>query len=266
MAIIASFKNISSSYTTTINKLCERKWQITLLDNHFCWKAAHQTISTLQKPNEKEESESPFWKTFLKRPLTPRNAPESSGFLASHEQTSPQLRKMCKAGCSIASYWRITDPQTTWQTLTREPINGPRTGRVGKLNCFVTNSNRVQESRHGLRSNKLLGSRGHEAWIPATWNGTGPCSTVQRISNSEFVISRVRMADLLLTKASDDYFIHTSPKTKSVKSPLLHHQGTFEILVVSTTLHAKKKKKNISWRQEVTPHKVQSIDKLQINE
>lgn len=49
------------------------------------------------------------------------------------------------------------------------------------------------------------------------------------------------MADLLLTKASDDYFIHTSPKTKSVKSPLLHHQGTFEILVVSMTLHAKKK-------------------------
>lgn len=42
MAIIASFTNVSSSYITTIYTLGERKEQIILLDNHFCWKAAHQ--------------------------------------------------------------------------------------------------------------------------------------------------------------------------------------------------------------------------------
>lgn len=47
MAIIASFTNVSSSYITTIHELGERKGQIILLDNHFCWKAAHQTLQEI---------------------------------------------------------------------------------------------------------------------------------------------------------------------------------------------------------------------------
>lgn len=61
MAIIASFTNIRSSCIATLNTFYERKKKkkrkIILLDNHFCWKASQQTISTLKQKNPRSRRE-----------------------------------------------------------------------------------------------------------------------------------------------------------------------------------------------------------------
>lgn len=157
MAIIASFTNIRSSCIATLNTFYERKKKkrkIILLDNHFCWKASQQTISTLKQKNPRSRREKGrkkknktlfeklnkiwkfIWTTFWTTSVTPHQDKYSwqlrKGFvlLSSCSQAKKLVRKTppwplmfcCWTNLKLCSepkhYGQIRSPQGGGQLLT----------------------------------------------------------------------------------------------------------------------------------------------------
>lgn len=156
MAIIASFTNIRSSCIATLNTFYERKKKkkIILLDNHFCWKAGQQTISTLKQKNPRSRREKGrkkknknlfeklnkiwkfIWTTFWTTSVTPHQDKYSwqlrKGFvlLSSCSQAKKLVRKTppwplmfcCWTNLKLCSepkhYGQIRSPQGGGQLLT----------------------------------------------------------------------------------------------------------------------------------------------------